>query len=38
MRKTRSTDNQIELAAILKEDEARMAATTAPMRWLDAGA
>lgn len=38
MRKTRFTNNQIAMAAIPKEGEARMAATTASTRWLDGGA
>lgn len=38
MRKTKFTNNRIEIAAILKEAEARMAATTALSRRLDGGA
>jgi hypothetical protein len=38
MRKTMFTNNQIAMAAIPKEGEVRMAATTASTRRLDAGA
>jgi hypothetical protein len=38
MRKTTLTNNRTAMAAIPKEGEARMAATTASTRWLDGGA